>query len=164
MNSHHVGLGRPTQSQRSGLAAQLGMWSAEHRKKAVLLWVAVLFVALAVGGVGTKKLSASGEAAGDSAKAERLLENGSFKRPASEEVLLQVRGAGSIRDTAGQQAARDVIAAVSATYRVTNIRSPFDSGNGGQVSRDGRSALVLFQRSEERRVGKECRSRWSPYH
>ena len=23
---------------------------------------------------------------------------------------------------------------------------------------------VLFYRSEERRVGKECRSRWSPYH
>src|SRR2546422_11721872 len=27
------------------------------------------------------------------------------------------------------------------------------------------SALLLWQaRSEERRVGKECRSRWSPYH
>jgi len=25
-------------------------------------------------------------------------------------------------------------------------------------------AAVLFHRSEERRVGKECRSRWSPYH
>ena len=24
--------------------------------------------------------------------------------------------------------------------------------------------LGLEQRSEERRVGKECRSRWSPYH
>ena len=24
--------------------------------------------------------------------------------------------------------------------------------------------FVLEQRSEERRVGKECRSRWSPYH
>ena len=24
--------------------------------------------------------------------------------------------------------------------------------------------LVLIDRSEERRVGKECRSRWSPYH
>src|SRR5256885_8786769 len=23
---------------------------------------------------------------------------------------------------------------------------------------------TLYQRSEERRVGKECRSRWSPYH
>src|SRR5258708_28212791 len=32
---------------------------------------------------------------------------------------------------------------------------------------EGRDALhgrVLEQRSEERRVGKECRSRWSPYH
>jgi len=26
------------------------------------------------------------------------------------------------------------------------------------------SALVAAGRSEERRVGKECRSRWSPYH
>ena len=24
--------------------------------------------------------------------------------------------------------------------------------------------LWFFHRSEERRVGKECRSRWSPYH
>jgi len=26
------------------------------------------------------------------------------------------------------------------------------------------AVLVLAGRSEERRVGKECRSRWSPYH
>ena len=25
-------------------------------------------------------------------------------------------------------------------------------------------AAEVFSRSEERRVGKECRSRWSPYH
>ena len=25
-------------------------------------------------------------------------------------------------------------------------------------------AMVHLTRSEERRVGKECRSRWSPYH
>ena len=24
--------------------------------------------------------------------------------------------------------------------------------------------IKMLQRSEERRVGKECRSRWSPYH
>ena len=24
--------------------------------------------------------------------------------------------------------------------------------------------LIVMYRSEERRVGKECRSRWSPYH
>ena len=27
-----------------------------------------------------------------------------------------------------------------------------------------REVLESIQRSEERRVGKECRSRWSPYH
>ena len=30
---------------------------------------------------------------------------------------------------------------------------------------DGLTNLLFpFERSEERRVGKECRSRWSPYH
>src|SRR2546422_1486946 len=28
----------------------------------------------------------------------------------------------------------------------------------------GLAGLALLVRSEERRVGKECRSRWSPYH
>src|SRR5476649_2235132 len=28
----------------------------------------------------------------------------------------------------------------------------------------GAALAALFLRSEERRVGKECRSRWSPYH
>ena len=29
---------------------------------------------------------------------------------------------------------------------------------------DGKTVAVIGFRSEERRVGKECRSRWSPYH
>ena len=28
----------------------------------------------------------------------------------------------------------------------------------------GQTSQELITRSEERRVGKECRSRWSPYH
>src|SRR2546425_12460084 len=32
------------------------------------------------------------------------------------------------------------------------------------VYRDAGAAAALAARSEERRVGKECRSRWSPYH
>ena len=34
----------------------------------------------------------------------------------------------------------------------------------GETNLVYRSAKGLFDRSEERRVGKECRSRWSPYH
>ena len=29
---------------------------------------------------------------------------------------------------------------------------------------DDSKAGIVYDRSEERRVGKECRSRWSPYH
>ena len=29
---------------------------------------------------------------------------------------------------------------------------------------EGQKRLYISARSEERRVGKECRSRWSPYH
>ena len=37
------------------------------------------------------------------------------------------------------------------------------------LTRDKRKAIIInadmnVPRSEERRVGKECRSRWSPYH
>ena len=31
-------------------------------------------------------------------------------------------------------------------------------------TRAAKKTLRILQRSEERRVGKECRSRWSPYH
>ena len=34
----------------------------------------------------------------------------------------------------------------------------------GSESADCASVRAEFRRSEERRVGKECRSRWSPYH
>ena len=40
-------------------------------------------------------------------------------------------------------------------------------GVGSEVQKRGRLAEALYPwivRSEERRVGKECRSRWSPYH
>src|SRR3712207_9368495 len=36
-----------------------------------------------------------------------------------------------------------------------------DEGTGLSLSEDEKYLLL---RSEERRVGKECRSRWSPYH
>src|SRR2546430_16097719 len=34
----------------------------------------------------------------------------------------------------------------------------------GRIVHEGAWPLIAGRRSEERRVGKECRSRWSPYH
>jgi len=39
-----------------------------------------------------------------------------------------------------------------------------DLGYEVHTAGSGEEALRVFERSEERRVGKECRSRWSPYH
>ena len=60
-----------------------------------------------------------------------------------------------------------------------HLRLMFDHASGGLATRDGQPpthfeiagsdlvfhpATTYIERSEERRVGKECRSRWSPYH
>ena len=47
---------------------------------------------------------------------------------------------------------------------------PFETGTEEenrfwlQPRLENEEELLAFIRSEERRVGKECRSRWSPYH
>ena len=45
--------------------------------------------------------------------------------------------------------------------RVEGLWSGYCTGIGVQ---DPEGTLRLHKRSEERRVGKECISRWSPYH
>ena len=42
------------------------------------------------------------------------------------------------------------------------VRITFAKGDHGTL--EGNTAVDVLLRSEERRVGKECRSRWSPYH
>ena len=49
---------------------------------------------------------------------------------------------------------------VSATVEI-----PKDAAHGDYASSFAMAgARAMHMRSEERRVGKECRSRWSPYH
>ena len=53
------------------------------------------------------------------------------------------------------------------TYSVLNTKSSFPYAvkvEGYGNTRNQRSLFQFAHRSEERRVGKECRSRWSPYH
>ena len=50
-------------------------------------------------------------------------------------------------------------------YLLSNLSRAFLL-NDDNNSKSGDDSLLLNpkERSEERRVGKECRSRWSPYH
>ena len=66
------------------------------------------------------------------------------------------------------QEVKDYIISLLDTYQ--NPSSMYQSGvNVKQIISTARNSIAKFinanpERSEERRVGKECRSRWSPYH
>ena len=64
-----------------------------------------------------------------------------------------------------QRAYEGMVAAMRARGRILVAYSGgVDSGLVARVAHDAVGADALAERSEERRVGKECRSRWSPYH
>jgi RND superfamily putative drug exporter len=128
-----------------GIAAGAGRWSARHRAKAIIGWLVLVLVAANIGGnVGRNELTTAETHDGQSAAANRTLEHAGFQRPAAEQVLVQSRGAGTVLNPAGRAAIADVVASVGATGRVVDVRSPLGAGNAGQVSRDRRSAVVLF--------------------
>ena len=62
-----------------------------------------------------------------------------------------------------QEAGKDPfkITKCDVTHHSMEIKNNYDELEGKTVTIAGR---MMFKRSEERRVGKECRSRWSPYH
>src|SRR2546422_11434252 len=67
---------------------------------------------------------------------------------------------GSVTDSSGG-------AVPGATVTVKNQGTGIERSLATNESGDYRIAGLeagMYQRSEERRVGKECRSRWSPYH
>ena len=51
-----------------------------------------------------------------------------------------------------------------ANLAVLERQQQFDFQQNGIEVMDFETLQRTYKRSEERRVGKECRSRWSPYH
>ena len=49
-------------------------------------------------------------------------------------------------------------------WLISPISQALKSDRNQPMVVDAREIEMDFRRSEERRVGKECRSRWSPYH
>ncbi len=128
----------------SNFAARAGHWSATHRRTAILGWIAFVLVSVVIGhAVGTRTIDPQRSGVGQAGKADNVLAD-KFKQAASEQVLVQSR-TGSSHDPAFRAGVRDVVARVSAVSAVTDVRSPLDRANSGQMSSDGRSAVVSFQ-------------------
>jgi uncharacterized membrane protein YdfJ with MMPL/SSD domain len=125
------------------LAARAGRWSAQHRRKAILGWLAFVILALGIGGsIGLKTLESDEYGIGESGHADKVYSD-NFPDRASEQVLIQ-SGSARVRSPRFRAAVVDVVNRLRRTPYVQEIKSPFASGNAGQISRDGQSALVTF--------------------
>ena len=79
----------PNTNGTDNLAARAGRWSAQHRKKAILGWLAFVILAVFIGGsVGTKTLSDEEYGIGESGRADKAV-SAHFPDKDSESVLVQ---------------------------------------------------------------------------
>src|SRR5918996_2617575 len=80
------------------IAARAGRWSAQHRKKAILGWLAFVIVAVFIGGsVGTKTLDDNDYQIGESGRADSAVSD-HFPDKQSESVLVQSQNKASNGD------------------------------------------------------------------
>ncbi len=125
--------------------ARAARWSAAHRKAAVFGWLVFVFVAYAIGSAaGMVTLKAGEGGNGPSRLADQTLAHQFPRERAGEEVLIESQR-GTLAAADYQAAVADLIARLSHTPSVAAIKSPLAPGNQGQVSKNGRAALLTFQ-------------------
>jgi uncharacterized membrane protein YdfJ with MMPL/SSD domain len=127
-----------------GIAARAGRWSATHRKAAIWGWLAFVFLAFAIGNaVGTQTLQQDELNTGESGRAATAIED-AFQRKADELVLIESDGA-TATEPDFRAAVADVLQRLRQVPYVESLESPYTQGNEGQISADGRAALVTFE-------------------
>jgi RND superfamily putative drug exporter len=126
------------------LAARAGRWSAHHRKKAIFGWLAFVILAVVVGGsFGTKTLDNGDFGIGESGRADKVV-SAHFEDKGAESVLVQSRDGARTTDPRFRGVVDEVVSRLERTENVQSVKSPYGSDSAGQLSQDGRSALVTF--------------------
>lgn len=119
---------------RPNLAARLGVWSAHHRKTAILGWLLFVVLATTVGGASGMVTASDEEmGVGDSGRAATILKDAGVEEPAGELVMVSSKAADGWRD-----AASDLSKALTATGETREMQAPLPS-------EDGKDALLRFE-------------------
>jgi uncharacterized membrane protein YdfJ with MMPL/SSD domain len=132
--------------QSQNLASRAARWSAGHRKTAIFGWLAFVVIAVFLAGaVGQKTIADEDYGNGSSKTADKAIAAANFRDAAEEQVLVQGKGSVKVGDAQFTTAVKDVVNRLEKTAHVDKIESPLAKGNEGQLSKDGRSALVTFE-------------------
>jgi RND superfamily putative drug exporter len=131
--------------QRENFAARAARWSAAHRRAVVLGWFAFVIGAFALGGAtGMVQLKSLEAENGSSRLADQTMAR-QFPQQRAGEGIVIVNPQGMLAGTDYRAAVTQLVARLAHTRSVAAIRSPLVAGNQGQISRNGRAALVTFQ-------------------
>ena len=142
---------------RPNVAQRAARWSAEHRRIAILGWIALVIVSVFIGSaVGTKHIADEDLGVGESRQADQILADAGFSDRATEQVLLQPRdGDATVSDPAFRAAIGDVVERLDEFPTIVDLKSPLTPENAGQISADRRSALVVFDIKGDAETTKE---------
>ena len=131
---------------RTNISSRAARWSAAHRKTAILGWIAFVVLSLGIGSaVGTQTIADEDLGNGESRQGAQIVADAGFPEAASETVLVQSRDDATIEDPAFGAAVADVESRLGDVKHVAGLQSPLKPANAGQVSEDGRSAVVSFE-------------------
>jgi RND superfamily putative drug exporter len=133
--------------QSRNLAARAGTWSAQHRKTAILGWIAFVLLAAVLGGkVGLNNIDESAQGSGESKRGDMTVQAADFPEQAGEQVLVQGKGSVRADDPQVTAAVSDVVSRLGRIEGVAEIESPLDpAARANTVSVDGRSVVVNFK-------------------
>src|SRR6476619_6744824 len=130
-------------TESGGIAGRVGRWSARHKKTAILGWLALIALAVVLGGQVVKQEPTDAQNfSGESRQAEEIRADAGFRdtdRPT--ETLLVSSKNHTSGDPTFRSAVADLVAAAKRQSAVSLITSqPY--GKNGMVSKDGHAALI----------------------
>ena len=125
---------------RRNIAAALGGWSVRHRWVAIVGWLLLVVLAGAGAAVGQRQMTIDQYAAGDSARAARILDQAGI-RPGAREMVLVHSDTQTVDAPDFQATVRALVVGLTGTGQVADLREPYTAG---LVSADRHSALVQF--------------------
>jgi uncharacterized membrane protein YdfJ with MMPL/SSD domain len=129
------------------LAARMGRWSASHWKTAVFGWLAFVVIAFMAGGkIGMNTIDLQDANVGQAHHADNILKESGFGQtdPQTEIVLVQSKTQ-TVNDPAFRAAVNDVARSVAPYRAIKNLRTPYQGGRADQISKDGHTAIVLWE-------------------
>jgi uncharacterized membrane protein YdfJ with MMPL/SSD domain len=126
------------------LAARAGRWSARHRKTAIIGWIVFVIAATMIGGaVGTQTLSDEEYGVGESGRADKVLAD-AFPDADDESVLVQSDTVDS-DDASFRALVAETVRELREVPGVGGLTSPYAPAADGQLSADGRAAVIDFE-------------------